>query len=331
MSARIDQRSLDFPVVPHGWYYVAPVESMRAPVEVVLGDREYVAFAAGRQLHVLDGRCAHFGAHLARGRVVDDCVECPLHGWRFRGDGRCAGTPSGETPPEGASLRSYPTALLGGHLFFHTDPAHTAPPPFFPDASPDTLISAPPFAFDVEMPWWMVSTNGFDAQHFLTAHDRRLVAAPEVLNRDDCFEARATFEVVGAAWRDTVTRLLAGPRSQMTVRNAGAGPLVLVTSRFGRATTYGLVSIHPRSATRSHVRTIVWMSPRTSFLRTLDAVDVRVRASFIKAFIQPDIVAGEGIRFDAGRTIGADALVADYLTWLAARVRPAASPEGQAS
>ena len=331
MNARQHAGALDLPLVPHGWYYVAPVESMRRPVEVTLGNRDYVAFAADRQLHVLDGRCAHFGAHLARGNVVGHCLECPLHGWRFRGDGRCDGTPSGEVPPEAARLRSYPVAVLGGHLFFHTDPAHAQPAPFFADASPDALISAPPFAFDVEMPWWMVSTNGFDAQHFLTAHDRKLVSSPEVLRRDDHFEARASFEVVGTAWRDRVTQIVAGPRSEMTVRNAGAGALILVTSRFGRATTYGLVSIHPRSATRSHVRTIVWMQPRTGLAHAFDAVDVRMRASFIRAFIEPDIVAGEGIQFDPGRTIGADALVSEYLTWLAARARPAEEPRATAS
>lgn len=309
---------LQFPLVPHGWYYAAPVESLQRPVEIRLGEREYVAFATGRQMHVLDGRCSHFGAHLARGHVVGDCLECPLHGWRFRGDGTCIDSPSGEQPPAAATLGVYPTASLGGHLFFHTDSRNTAPPPFFPDVTPDELISAPPFAFDVEMPWWMVSTNGFDTQHFLTAHDRKLAGAPEVLRDDSVFEARASFDVVGTAWRDRATRLAAGPRTKMTVRNAG-GALILVTSQFQRTTTYGLVSIHPRSRAQSHVCTIVWKRPRTGLTRAFDALDVRLRASFIRAFIQPDIVAGEGIQYDPRRTIAADALVKRYLEWLAER------------
>ena len=312
----MSDRPPHFPLVPHGWYYVAPVEKMRRPVELRLGDREYVAFATGRQVHVLDGRCSHFGAHLARGNVVGDCLECPLHGWRFRGDGTCEQTPSGEDPPAAAAVRSYPIAMLGGHLFFHTDSGHRAPAPFFADVAPDDLISAPPFSFDVAMPWWMVSTNGFDTQHFLTAHDRRL-AAPPVVQRDDAvFEARAAFDVVGGEWRDRVTRLVSGPRTEMTGRNAG-GALILVTSRFRRTVTYGLVSIHPRSRTQSHVRTIVWKRPRAGPARAFDAVDVLLRASFIRAFIQPDIVAGEGIQFDPRRTIAADAVVTRYLAWLA--------------
>jgi nitrite reductase/ring-hydroxylating ferredoxin subunit len=46
--------------------------------------------------------CPHRGAFLADGHVVDDNLECPYHGWRFRpGDGVCVLTPSsgvGATP-----------------------------------------------------------------------------------------------------------------------------------------------------------------------------------------------------------------------------------------
>ena len=131
----------------------------------------------------------------------------------------------------------------------------------------------------------------------------RLVVDP-VLRERVTDELRAGFSPAGIAAR---------------LRNDGGGALILVTSRFGRATTYGLVSIHPRTATRSHVRTIVWMLPRRGLVRAFDAVDVRVRAAFIRAFIQPDIVAGEGIQYDPRRTIGADALVKRYLEWLASR------------
>jgi len=182
------------------------------------------------------------------------------------------------------------------------------------------MIAAPAFQFDIEMPWWMVSTNGFDTQHFLTAHDRKLVAPPEVLRDDVEFEARAAFDVVPNGWRDLVTRVLAGPRTEMTVRNVG-GSLVLVTSRFRRAETYGLVSIHPVSWTHSHVRTVVWRRRGPGWRRPADALDVRVRARFIRAFIQPDIEAGVGIQYVPSRVIGADALVARYLAWLEGRSR----------
>lgn len=45
--------------------------------------------------HVMDAYCPHLGANLGvMGRVVGDCIECPFHGWRFRGkDGVCTHVP----------------------------------------------------------------------------------------------------------------------------------------------------------------------------------------------------------------------------------------------
>jgi cholesterol 7-dehydrogenase len=48
--------------------------------------------------HVLDAYCPHMGANLAVGGLVTgDCIQCPFHGWKFRGhDGKCMGIPYAE-------------------------------------------------------------------------------------------------------------------------------------------------------------------------------------------------------------------------------------------
>ncbi|WP_329259832.1 Rieske 2Fe-2S domain-containing protein [Actinoallomurus sp. NBC_01490] len=38
-------------------------------------------------LYALGLRCPHAGALLVKGTIVDDCLECPLHGGRFALDG----------------------------------------------------------------------------------------------------------------------------------------------------------------------------------------------------------------------------------------------------
>ena len=45
--------------------------------------------------HVLDAYCPHLGADLgAGGQVVGECLQCPFHGWEFRGsDGQCVKIP----------------------------------------------------------------------------------------------------------------------------------------------------------------------------------------------------------------------------------------------
>ena len=47
------------------------------------------------EAHVLDAYCPHLGAHIGvGGRVVGDCLQCPFHGWEFRGsDGKVTKIP----------------------------------------------------------------------------------------------------------------------------------------------------------------------------------------------------------------------------------------------
>lgn len=57
---------------------------------------ELVAFRTGDGVaHVVNAFCPHLEAHLeVMGRVVGDCIECPFHGWKFRGkDEACTHVP----------------------------------------------------------------------------------------------------------------------------------------------------------------------------------------------------------------------------------------------
>lgn len=48
----------------------------------------------GGAVHAMKDICPHRGIPLSYGRVVDDKVECPYHGWKFSGDGVCREIPS---------------------------------------------------------------------------------------------------------------------------------------------------------------------------------------------------------------------------------------------
>ena len=47
------------------------------------------------EAYVLDAYCPHMGANIAvGGHVIGDCLECPFHGWQFRGsDGKVTKIP----------------------------------------------------------------------------------------------------------------------------------------------------------------------------------------------------------------------------------------------
>jgi len=56
--------------------------------------------------YVVDAYCPHLGANLGvGGRVVGGCIECPFHGWQFRGeDGKCVKIPYAEKGTAGSVI-----------------------------------------------------------------------------------------------------------------------------------------------------------------------------------------------------------------------------------
>jgi phenylpropionate dioxygenase-like ring-hydroxylating dioxygenase large terminal subunit len=80
-----------------GWFPVAAsAEIGTAPVRVVAGGHAFTAFRADpdADVSVIADRCPHRLARLSHGTVVDGKVQCPYHGWRFDGAGRCVLIPS---------------------------------------------------------------------------------------------------------------------------------------------------------------------------------------------------------------------------------------------
>ena len=189
--------------------------------------------------------------------------------------------------------------------------------PFFEGVEHTELIAARPFEFIVEVPWHLVGANGFDTQHFRCAHDRAMVGEP-VLDSRSLFSMRVTarFRVSGTAPLDALTRWVSGNEVEMAVENWG-GNLVLVTARFSRTTTYGLVSFLPRRDGTTLLRDIVWIRKRRGVLgRLFDPFDAAIRRLFIREFVRSDVERSFGIRFQPSRMIDADKMLVDYLAWL---------------
>lgn len=105
------------------WYAAEEAANVTdQPLPVRMLDHDFVLFrdSAGKA-HCLSNVCIHRGASLAHGKVKGDTVECPYHGWRFRGsDGACTRIPSlgkdGKIPAR-AKVDSYPVQEKYGLVF----------------------------------------------------------------------------------------------------------------------------------------------------------------------------------------------------------------------
>ena len=305
------------PLAPNAWYCIGSLgEVARGPLRFNLpGGLAYVAFQVpGGPVAVLGGRCCHMGADLAAGCVQNGRLACPLHGWEFAADGRCERIPASTEIPAFARLPSFPVAVCGEQAFFFNSAKARFPLPFFRDGDEANLLAARAFEFTVDAPWHLVGANGFDIQHFRCAHDRTLLDEPTVdCPSDFSWRLRATFSVTGNSLRDRLTRYISGSEVEMTVEN-WAGTLVLVTARFRRTTSYGMVSFVPLDPQRTRVRNVVWVPRSQGWVgrRFVDPLDAMIRRSFIRA----DVQRSAGIRYDPRRMIAADKVLVDYLDWL---------------
>lgn len=114
------------PVYPNGWFAV--MESRQLAVGQVesvqvFGQTLAVFRGSNGEAHVTDAYCPHIGANMAVGGVVKgNCLECPFHGWLFRGsDGKCADIPYSTKVPKTASVKKWPSREVSGSIFVWHD------------------------------------------------------------------------------------------------------------------------------------------------------------------------------------------------------------------
>ncbi len=125
--------------------------------------------------HALGARCPHRGADLARASVVDGCIQCPFHGWRFDGAGKCVRVPSQPESTKVSNLArvpSFPLREQQGILWIWMD---TAEPSREPPGDPVPLDGRTTrrLLFDaqlIEAPFASVLENAFDEAHLPFIH-----------------------------------------------------------------------------------------------------------------------------------------------------------------
>ncbi len=83
----------------------------------------------------LEDRCAHRGMPLAAGRVSDDCLQCPYHGWRYNSAGIATipSVPVGSTTNAACSVPAFQCQEQDGYVWVClADETVSECPPKFP-------------------------------------------------------------------------------------------------------------------------------------------------------------------------------------------------------
>lgn len=110
------------PVYPNGWFALLESSQLkRGQVKYVaaLGENFAVFRTEKGVVRILDAYCPHLGANMAEGgQVKGDCLECPFHGWLFRGDnGNCEHIPYAEKVPRVAKAKTWQNCEVNEIIF----------------------------------------------------------------------------------------------------------------------------------------------------------------------------------------------------------------------
>jgi phenylpropionate dioxygenase-like ring-hydroxylating dioxygenase large terminal subunit len=178
----------------HGWYQIAfENELVGELTPLAFGDRHLMAIKDSQSIRIFYSVCPHRGANLARGgRLHDDAVFCPFHGYRIN-LGTDAGGPF--------CVREYPCLVQGGMVFFRLSDREE---PNLPGALKEldanvTFVSG--FQLQADTSIEIVMENGYDSAHFKAVHG--LWKEPHLEVRTGTFGeliAEGTFEIPRSDW-----------------------------------------------------------------------------------------------------------------------------------
>jgi 3-ketosteroid 9alpha-monooxygenase subunit A len=259
---------------PWGWFVVAFSDELGADRAWPLRyfGRDLVAFRDGDgRAAVLDAHCPHRGAHLGiGGSVVDGRVRCPLHGWRFGGDGRCHLAPHNDPPPD-VALRVWPVCEQNGavHVWFHPE---GAPPrfevPAIPEWRADGWSSWRHRTLEVRTHSREIVENVVDIAHFVPVH------ATEAQRFENQFDGhRAIQRSGGVGAGDSLY-----PGSTYRVEATYHGPGLQITEFESRGVESRLLNAHTMiDADRLHLRIAVMVKSAGSSARSERFLDAYVR------------------------------------------------------
>ena len=162
------------PVLLNEWHVVARSEEIAAgkPFAARLLDEDVVVWRIGDEIMVWQDLCIHRGTKLSLGKVENDTLTCPYHGWVYNAEGKCVKIPAHpeQIPPIRARVKPYRAIERYGWVWVSLgDPTHEIPVYKEWDDPTYRKIYAGPYRFKAAAP--RVLENFLDVAHFPFVHE----------------------------------------------------------------------------------------------------------------------------------------------------------------
>ncbi len=120
--------------LPDHWHIIAETRELKPhrPNALRRHGREWVVWKTSTgQWTMQQDRCPHRSARLSQGKVTNDCVVCPFHGFQFNSAGTCSLVPETGKPAPGLKLETYALHEAHGFLWWKKGGVSTQTPPWF--------------------------------------------------------------------------------------------------------------------------------------------------------------------------------------------------------
>lgn len=190
MVKEIDNKTTNFAT---SWYIAMPSDALgKKPKEIKLFGQPLVAWrdCQGKPT-IMSLYCSHLGASLAMGKVLDNCLQCPFHHWRYDPSGQCVSIPQLDSIPATARQTTYITAERYGYIWVWYGPqVPLFPLPKFPEAEDKQNYMFFRYNYYTTTTGLRAIENLFDVFHFLSLHELKVSEVVEynLLHNKDLLE-----------------------------------------------------------------------------------------------------------------------------------------------
>jgi phenylpropionate dioxygenase-like ring-hydroxylating dioxygenase large terminal subunit len=165
---------LEDPVLFNDWHVVARSEEV--PEGKVLGvrllDEDLVLWRVGGQIAAWKDLCIHRGTRLSLGKIENETLICPYHGWTYDESGQCIRFPAhpDQKPPARARAQVYRAQERYGWIWVCLgEPAQDPPSLPYWDDTTFRKIHCGPYAYKASGP--RAIENFLDVAHFSFVHE----------------------------------------------------------------------------------------------------------------------------------------------------------------
>lgn len=197
---------LNHPSLLNEWHAVAAVEqlTLNKPFAARLLGVDLVLWQSTDGINVWQDLCVHRGARLSMGKVVDNCLHCPYHGWVYNQSGQCIKIPAHpeQTPPEKARANQFLVQIKHDLIWVCMgEPNHNIPD-FTEWNDPDYRnIMSGPYEFAALGP--RVIENFLDVAHFPFVHEGSLgdPTHPEIADYEATFDEHGVVAEGISVWQ----------------------------------------------------------------------------------------------------------------------------------